>query len=357
MTCFLDNVKERFPNEVEWAIVSSEKHKDDTPHLHAAICFKEKKKQQWRELHTTLEKLVISEELPSGKRGNFQTLHHLRKCVKYITKEGKYEVLGNLNVKSLSEKHGSKCSKSSRVAQSILEGQTREGLIAEDPGFYMMNKRKIEEFLSLKEQMDLEKNFEKYKITKFEINPEDPDIPKLQGMYQLESWLNSNVTYSTMNQRTIRQKQLWLHGPPGIGKTRLKGRLEKKLMTYIIPKDENFCDMYEDQRYKLAILDEYRGEHKIGWLNSWLDGSTFMLRVKGGQYLKKKNIPTMIIANNPIEEIYGSDPGKGERAQARRKIALEALKDRVEEVYIPEKFLTTIYFDEEVEQSADESDA
>lgn len=81
-------------------------------------------------------------------------------------------------------------------------------------------------------------------------------------------------------------------------------KLKSCLAIYQIPQDENFYDNWADNTYDLATLDEFTGLKKISELATWLDGSTYTLRVKGAQYLKTHNVPTIICSNRLPHEIY-----------------------------------------------------
>ena len=80
--------------------------------------------------------------------------------------------------------------------------------------------------------------------------------------------------------RQPRQKQLWLWGPPGIGKTRFLSYLRARLRVYDMPKDEDFYDSYEDGCYDLVVMDEFKSHKKIQFLNAWCDGQPLPLRQK-----------------------------------------------------------------------------
>lgn len=154
---------------------------------------------------------------------------------------------------------------------------------------------------------------------------------------QIVEWLNLNIKIK----RTFKQKQLYIYGPPNMGKTSLVHFLEKYLMIYRIPPDEDFYDDYEDGVYDLMVLDEFRGNKRVQWLNILLEGSFLPLRKKGSQYLKKDNLPIIILSNFSLEDSYQNV----NRHQPER---LESLKARLEIIEVSE-------FIEVREQSGEES--
>lgn len=109
---------------------------------------------------------------------------------------------------------------------------------------------------------------------------------------------------------------------------------------YEIPKDEDFYDYWADDAYDVAILDEFKGQKKIQWLNAWLDGSPCTLRQKGAQYVKFYNVPTIIISNFSPHEVYKNSD--------ERKLA--PLLDRLEVIEIQEEILID-YVEEEEERT------
>jgi len=184
-------------------------------------------------------------------------------------------------------------SKHSKFATDLLSGASTQSILLQDPGFYMQNKRKIEEFASLAAAYALQKSKAglKEKIVYNGTHSQTQEIVE---------WLNSNM----ISERTFRQEQLYISGPKQHYKTTVVNLLEVYCMIYLVPKGEDFYDFYEDNLYNLALLDEYKGQKTLQWLNEWLQGGTMNLRQKGKQYLKKQNLATIILANWPLEVIY-----------------------------------------------------
>ena len=75
----------------------------------------------------------------------------------------------------------------------------------------------------------------------------------------------------------------------------------------------------------LCVLDEFRAQKTVQFLNHFLDGSHMPLRQKGRQTLKTDNLPCIILSNFSLEECYcNSGVDK-----------LETLRCRLCEVYVP----------------------
>lgn len=97
--------------------------------------------------------------------------------------------------------------------------------------------------------------------------------------------------------------------------------LSAYLSIYYIPTDESFYDHWDDANYDLAVLDEFRGQKTVQWLNLWLQGGVMCLPKKGSQYIKKYNVPTIILSNYELADIY-------------KKANYDSLEARLEIVYV-----------------------
>lgn len=272
----------KFPEELTWYIIAEEAHADGTPHLHLALEFK----QEFSTRKTEFFDFV------GGKHGNYQAMKNQRKCVQYVVKGGKYVVHG-LDVDALMKK---KDGKSAFVAKSVLDGKTIDEINSEDPGFFMMNKRKIEEYAAWCSVRKEKKNkLEWNGIPEGDIMDMDSEADK-----EISTWLNLNIR----KPRDLRQEQLYIYGPPQMGKTSLIEHLSKYLNIYHVPRDEDFYDGYEDGVYDLCVMDEFKHSKTMQWLNAFLDGQVVTLRQKGKQLVKKDRLPVIVLSNYTLEQNY-----------------------------------------------------
>lgn len=258
-----------------------------------------------------------------GKHGNYQPAKHLYAVVNYLRKSdqaplsfGQIPNPGEKKSGTSRGKTGSgsqKESKSMIHAKALLSGSsTLPAIMKADPGYYMLNKRKLEEFASACKYQRL--NDSKLKWPQELIYSGD----SLETQRIVE-WLRSNIGCT----RSLRQKQLFVHGPKRFCKSTLIELLRAFLRLYEIPKAEEFYDFYDDDQFDLAYMDEFKGHKQIQWFNQFLDGSLMTLRKKGAQILKVKNLPVVTTANFPMEKCYAAalekDPNK-----------LDTLLDRLE---------------------------
>jgi len=274
-----ERIKEKWP-ECR-SLVCQEEHKDGNNHLHILLQFD--------------KKLFVSRsdyfDFIGGQHGKYEPARNIRKSVEYITKKGDY-VSNGINVEAILSK---KNPKSDDVARDIMNGVSLREIRAKEPGFYMMNKRKLEEF----ETEILIENAKKDKKTWVEFSEE-----KLNGMSstnkQIAMWLNKNM----FKERVFKQKQLYIYGPKNMGKTSLIEALESYGTVYWMPVSEDFYDQYDDRSYDLIVLDEFRAQKTVQQLNLWLQGSTMSVRKKGRQGEKRRNLPMIILSNYSLEGAY-----------------------------------------------------
>lgn len=139
----------------------------------------------------------------------------------------------------------------------------------------------------------------------------------------ISTWLAVNLK----KKRKFRQNNLYIHGPTKMGKTSLINRLRDYIRVYDMPL-EDFYDFYDDNRFDLIVIDEFNSSKPITFLNMWLDGQVMTLRVKGGQVMKKNNLPTIILSNKSPEENYPNTHSLLKEAWISRLKVVE-LKERI----------------------------
>jgi len=270
-------VEQKWKDELQGYLVCEEDHKDGTPHLHVFIQFKQKK---------TFCRTDCFDFI-GGKHGNYQVTKSVKKWVEYCTK-GTNWVAKGVDVESIKKK---KAPKNEEVAKSIMEGESLVEINKKHPGYVMINKRKLEEYESWIKCENAKKQKLEWKA------------PNLEGLtdanLQIATWISKNIRQA----RAFKAPQLYIHGPRNLGKTSLIEWLEKYLSVYHMPTTEEFYDQYSDD-YDLVVLDEFKGQKTIQFLNQFLQGSAMPIRKKGSQGMKYKNLPVVILSNYTLSECY-----------------------------------------------------
>ncbi|QDJ95277.1 replication-associated protein [Capybara virus 35_cap1_1079] len=272
-----ERIEQKFGSSLKGYVVCEEAHKDGTPHLHVFLQFTEKLRHSDKNYFDFI----------GGKHGSYEVARNVRKSVEYVTKSGNYVAKG-VDVESIRKK---KSPMSAQVAESIMSGKSLSDINKENPGYVMMNKRKIEEYESWVK-------CEQSKKQKVDWVP-----PSVEGLtdsnLQIAKWICSNIRQN----RAFKAPQLYIHGPRNLGKTSLVEWLERSLSVYHMPTTEEFYDHYSDD-YDLVVIDEFKGQKTLQFMNQFLQGSPMTIRKKGSQSMKYKNLPVVILSNYSLNECY-----------------------------------------------------
>jgi len=268
-------IEHRYQAEMKGYIVCEEQHKDGTPHLHVYLSFHARKNFKNPDCFDFI----------GGKHGNYKVANSPRGSIAYVTKAGTYLAKG-VDVESTKKgKTGDK------IASMLEQGKSLVEVKDEEKGYFLINKRKIEEYAAFI-QCEISKK------SKLDWVP-----PSLEGLTdankQIAEWICKNIRQT----RSFKAPQLFITGKPNLGKTSLVEWLKKSLSVYLFPMEEEFYDHYTDTD-DLVVLDEFKGQKKITFLNEFLQGSTMSIRKKGTQGIKQKNIPVIILSNLTLETCY-----------------------------------------------------
>lgn len=291
-------------------VVCEEDHKDGTPHLHVYLKFDYRK---------SFSKVDCFDFI-GQKHGNYQVVRSTLKSIEYVTKGGNYVAKG-VDVEAIRKK---KAPKNQEIAKMLLDGKSMAEINEDHCGYVMINKRKIEEY-------ETWVKCEKIKKSKIDWIP-----PSLDGLtdanLQIAKWICSNIRQN----RAFKAPQLYIHGPRNLGKTSLVEWLEKSLSVYHMPTMEDFYDLYSDD-YDLVVIDEFKGQKTIQFLNQFLQGSVMPIRKKGSQGTKSKNLPVVILSNYSLSECYvkAANDGRLNTLECRLEIVevdsfIDFYKDRAD---------------------------
>lgn len=276
-------IKHLFEDNLEWAVVASEKHKDGNPHLHCVVYLK---RQLDTYDHTYLDQLT-------GKHGNYQVARNMVNTLRYVTKDNDYITTEGFDVDAyLNTSSNKKNTKMDIVANRIKEeGADVKDIVEEYPGISLMHLNKIIAFKQFINAIDNEDKLEWYGIDELKCNCGDTRL--------IANWLNKNIKV----ERKFKQPQLYVFGIPNTGKTTMINNLEKYVRVYRLP-NEDFYDDYYDKEYDLIVIDEFKGQKKQTFMNKLLDGQPMQMPKKGSQYLKKQNLPVIVLSNYSLDNAY-----------------------------------------------------
>jgi len=184
-----------------------------------------------------------------------------------------------------------KSSVSTEIATLILGGKTTRDLIKSHPGFVLMNGTKINNFQSSIATMNGLTSGEKAASVSY--TGVDMDTKAIVD------WISKNF----LAPRNFKQKQLFCWGPPDHNKTSLMLLVGGIFSLYWVATLEDFFNDFNEDIHDAMVFDEFV-TRDLPTLNKILEGGVARLRTKGGQVVKKKNIPVIILSNAPPERWY-----------------------------------------------------
>jgi len=278
----LERALEFFGDNLEFAVVSHENHADGSPHLHAAFALKRRKDYTSAACFDSL----------ANSHGNYQVARSQRAAVKYVTKDGDFTAHGVDVEEYLQAAKAKKSTKMTIAAKMTMEGSSLLELNDWDPGFVMMHLKKLKDYQTQTAvwRETPAKHWNGLTVTPLSLPP---------ALVKVAAWLDFNLGKT----RTLRQKQLLLSSPPGMGKTTLVETLRRYFKVYDQMGDKWF-DGFDPLEHQLIVFDEFCGGIPLSVINKVLDGQRCTLQTKGGSLQKTRNIPVIILTNFLKEELY-----------------------------------------------------
>lgn len=278
-----DQIRARCGDNLIALIVAIERHQDGNTHYHAYLRF-----------HAALSTRDARYFDIEDFHPNIQALRSPRGWISYCLKEDQEVLSFGIDITKY-RPGGSSERLSDIVARRLDAGDSLGQVFQDHPGFLLLNMRKA---LDLKAFLARE-SIRREKLDFGLLSPLQPGTPDNDSLAQ---WLNGNLRVD----RPLRSPQLWLHGPPGSGKTSLVMELEKYLMVYWVPQDMDFLEGFDDN-YDLICFDEMKSQKKLTWLNQFIVGSPMVVNVKGASVQKKRNVPVIFLSNSHPEVTYNKD--------------------------------------------------
>jgi len=252
--------------------IAEETHGDGGRHFHALATFAERRQFTNSSLRSLL-----------GEQAHIETARSLNKVAEYLSKEDTKPFRYGIAKRS---RAGSTETASSRIASILIDGGTLDDAIAADRGYCLLHYNAVEGF---------------YKHVHVDPQPTLKQWSALRVLSPIATWLNTNM----LAMRIPRQLQLWIYGPPAIGKSHLASALAQYFRIYYPPYDEAWTDGYADAKFDLIIFDEYKSQKKICWMNQFIAGHPMPLSRRGREpVLKQKPIPVIVLSNFHPRDCY-----------------------------------------------------
>jgi len=303
----LQNLHHFFGSNLKKAIVAQELHKSGDLHLHCGVILH----RLWKTNNShALDVLVAtpstgsgtspdgSASTASGQHGNYQVLKSVRGTTEYLTQSSADKTCDQTPLCyewDISAIVSHKAPVSQRVALALLAGESLSSLAEKEPGYLLLHHQKCQSF---KDMMDREEAKKKKSDLPLSFNLLEGGTEALEVV----SWLTANVR----KPRVHKQKQLWVHGTTNRGKTTLGMDLDLHLAVYWPGIEGTYDDDYEDGIYDIVIFDEFLGQRRLNWMNSFCEGRTFKVHRRYRDTLKKDNLPVIVLSNKLPAECYSN---------------------------------------------------
>lgn len=282
----LQNIREEFGENLEFAVVAAEAHADGNPHLHAVVSLRRRVRKRGA---------ACLNHLAGDQQGNYQAARSLIKTVQYVAKAGDFTAHGVDVGNYLEAAKKKRSTKAGIVATALMSGTTLKELSEMDPGFVLMHLQKLKAFQN---QLACWK----------EVRQTTPWVPLTMAtdtplaLEMIAGWLNTNMPEDA--ERTLRQPQLIVSSPGGLGKTWMVDvKLAAHRRLYKHPGGKWF-DGFDDNFHELIIFDEFNNNIPTTVMNKIADGSSVMVEIKGGVVSKNKNLPVIVLTNLAQHQVY-----------------------------------------------------
>ena len=211
--------------------------------------------------------------------------------LRYITKDGNYVLFG-ITPQHLKILIDGTSTSLAQIAADIQEDPNITNIALKHPAKFILWGRGMSKLCSIYNEEKAQR-----------IYPLELPIPTVPPCCsELHSWFITN--FFRCDPKPLRSRQLFLHGPTQLGKSRFLAFLAKHFRGFIIPREEKYMDLWQDHNYDYMVRDELHAGHKITWWNAVLDGQPVNFPVKGTQVIKRKNVPIVCCSNSSLAEIY-----------------------------------------------------
>lgn len=300
----LEQLKSRFP---KWTFicVSRELHQDGNPHLHAFVELSQR---------TSFYDARFADL--GQAHGKYERAIDPAAALAYVKKDKDFVNTGAEPTFDVKEKV------TDVVASRILDGEDLSTLVREQtcPGTMMMNLKKMMDYENFVRSLSAPK--EALKEFVWTISP---------VIRPVQEWIKKNLIIGCSGQvptRKLRQKQLFLWGPPKMGKSTLIEILQKSFETYYMPHMSSnsvfLCGW--NRKIQLVVLDEFFSSYPVSFMNQFLCGQHMRLNTKGGSVMKTINPAVIVCSNDDPKSMY---PNCSDRVR-------EAFLSRFKIVYVDE---------------------
>lgn len=260
-------------------VVGHELHADGTDHLHCLV-----------RLHGSIDTTNARFADALGYHGDYRVCRNVHAVLNYVKKKGDFHEWPA--PAAAKDKPSAKKRKiTSVLSEAILAGTSTNTLVhnKDYSSFLLTNLTKVRTFEQFVRSTEKPTLLPWPKI-RTDLTPQNSTILR---------WIALNV----FAPRTLRQKQLFLYGPPATGKTTFSQLIAGIMKTYFPSLGEKYFDGLTHD-HDLIIFDEFVGGTQLSIMNQILDGQACILPCRYQHFFKTRNVPVIVLSNISPEECY-----------------------------------------------------
>lgn len=272
--------------EHEWqsrlvaAVVCQETHEDGGAHLHVVM--------EWEDRIRSRDPFCF--DFIGGKHCNIKPVKNgIKAVLRYQTKQDTNPAVWGISLAEIIMPTARR-----QLVQQVKAGNDAPSIWATHPELALQYASSLEKVISYQTIAAAREQVKEWV---------PPPVEELSsgGTKEVCTWLRDNIGVT----RQHKQKQLWIYGPTGLGKTYLLLELAKRLNVYVMPTNDNGnMNDYQDDTYGLVVVDEYTGQLPYSVLNAFVEGAPFAVKKKGYQGMKHTNPPVLVTSNMSPREAY-----------------------------------------------------
>lgn len=261
---------------ISYYVVGHELHQDGGHHYHFVIIFKERYQGLMDAFDWMMECHPNIKPIKQGRK-------NLERAINYVKKDHDFVEDGDPELTKL-EKVGDV------MARAAVAGKSDQELFELFPGYFLIHQRAIKDLRFVSSTWS-------EKLLDYRA-PSPPDI--FSDWFRVYNWLTTNIRGRV---RAPRESNLWIWGPPQVGKSRLFAQLATMVSVFEAPR-EKWITGYSDS-YEVVVFDDFSGWIMLHDLNAFCQGIPSKVNQKTGLPVSKKKNPAVIItANRPPEQVY-----------------------------------------------------
>lgn len=217
-------------------------HESDGVHCHALVMLTKRVNIK------SMEKLNAL----ASKHGDYKTARDVAASIKYIKKDGNFIEHGDCPRKLDKEKV------SDVIVKMVHSHQSLRQIEQAQPAAVLLNQHKIQDYIALHDHWAAQDALPALK-------PYDPvdTLTCGAGWDQVFQWCNDNLQGQP---RVHRQRQLYLWGDTGLGKSLLTLWVQQFCRVYTMPHSQ-WMEGFDPTFHQVAVCDDFNACYTIAWIN------------------------------------------------------------------------------------------